>query len=106
MEANSFYSVTVQWMFFFGLVLLILLPGLFLRQVAKKKNKSGWLYFAVGICLSFFGMSLARLAVEGLKRLHESQENAAYLGVAYFAFSILFIYTGYAVLRQRIMNSQ
>lgn len=106
MEANPYYAVAIQWMFFFGLVLLILLPGLFLRQVAKRMNKSGWLYFGAGIGLSFAGMLLARMAVETLKRLTESPQNAAYLGVVYFVLSILFIGARYAVLRQRIMNSQ
>jgi Kef-type K+ transport system membrane component KefB len=103
---TSYYAVTIQWMLFLGLVLLIMLPALFLRLLAKRKNKSGWLYFAAGICVAIFGMVLARLAVECLKLLNESEQNAPYLGIVYFALSILFIYTGYAVLRQRIITSQ
>jgi hypothetical protein len=106
MEANSYYAVAVQLILFFGLVVLILLPGLFLRQIAKKKNKSGWLYFAAGIGVSVFGIALARLAMEALRLLNESPPNVLYLGVIYFVLAILFICTGYAVLRQRLMNSQ
>jgi hypothetical protein len=105
METPSFYAVAIQWTLFFGLVLLIMLPALFLRLAAKKKNKSGWLYFAAGIFVAIFGMMLARLAMEALRLLNESQPNAPYLGIAYFLLSILFIYAGYAVLKQRIINS-
>jgi hypothetical protein len=106
MDTPSYYAIAIQWMFFFGLVLLFVLPALFLRQVAKKKSKNGWLYFAAGICVALFGMVLARLITEGLKLLNESGQNAPYLGIVYFALSILFIYSGYAVLRQRIINSR
>lgn len=105
MDSPSYYAVALQWMFFFGLVFMILLPALFLRQVAKRKNKSGWLYFVAGIFLAFFGMVLARVVIEAWKLLNASEQNAAYLGIVYFALSILFIYTGFIVLRQRIIRS-
>ena len=96
----DYSAVAVQWLFFFGLLTMWLLPGFLFKKLALKYNRIGWVYFLIGIVV---GINLSQLSiriVHGLWSAVFSQEEGVYFLPLYFLIALVFIWLAYKILEK------
>lgn len=59
METTSF-AIFTQWLIFLVAVATVLVPAFVFRNIARKRNKKGWLYFLAGMGVGFACFPLSR----------------------------------------------
>jgi hypothetical protein len=89
--ANIYVQVLIQWLFFFGIIGIIILPALLFRVTALRNNKKGWLFFIAGLALGFAALSLSRVVATRIIGLIVVQEQYKLL------VSALFLVIGYGI---------
>jgi hypothetical protein len=70
-------DVLIQWLFFFGLISILLVPAIIFRKIALKRNKKGWAFFLTGAGVGFVSLIIVRLLAFQLMKFKilESTEN-------------------------------
>jgi hypothetical protein len=57
----DWFSFLIQWVAFFCIFGIILLPAFKFKNLAKEYNKKGWPYFIAGLIMGIVGINFGRL---------------------------------------------
>lgn len=99
----SYTDVLIQWLAFFAVVSLILVPAMLLQKMARRENRKGWLYFLAGLGIGLVALQVGRIAVQGLQKILPYDISERYLLVVMLVVSYLVVAAGYYVFRKKIV---
>jgi hypothetical protein len=56
-------AILINLVFFFGIVIVTILPAIKFRSLAKRNREKGWLFFVVGLGVGLLGLALGRVFI-------------------------------------------
>jgi hypothetical protein len=101
---EDYLGVLIVWLYLFAILSIFLSPAVLYRNLARKHNKQGWVYFAIGIGVGSIGLELGKLAANALKPLVEQKENVSYLSIVIFLIAYSIIAIGFLLLKRSIVR--
>jgi len=96
---EDWLGVFIQWSFFFYIVAILLLPGFLFMRVAKRHNRSGWVYFPLGLAVGFGSFRLSSLLLSIVRDSVQSEIIKKSLSWIVFLLALLFILISVRILK-------
>jgi hypothetical protein len=98
-------EILKQWAFFFALMTAFFFPAFKFRNLAREHNKTGWVYFIVGLAVGIFGFNLGHLVLFPLRYWLVPQEYVVYLISLLFLSAYFFYKLSYKFLKSYFTRS-
>lgn len=99
--APDYWTVLVQWIALLGFLMVIILPAVLYRKLAKRFNKKAWLYFLLGLLVGVIALTIvhlyARLVHHFLPPTFSEGERYSWL-FSMYAIGYLLVWTAYRLL--------
>jgi hypothetical protein len=102
---DDYLGVLIQWLFFFGIFTVWLLPAFLFRSLSRRYNKKGWLYFIIGLGVGIASFYLAVLLMLGVKTLFSSEVIHNYLSVVLFIVAFSFVWLAFRFLKNTLLKN-
>jgi hypothetical protein len=101
-----YIEVLKQWMFFFGLMTMLLMPAIMFRKIATRHNKNGWWYCLIGLGVS--GILLIALRTTGfvVTRLNPPKHYNDYISFGVLAIYLSGAFVAIALLKRRMSGKR
>ena len=96
----DYLDILIQWLFFFALISIFLLPAFLFRKAARLTGRSGWQSFLVGLAIGMAITQLARLPLTPFTKLEDQKLLQQYLPLVYLALSYLLVYLSVVVFKR------
>lgn len=102
----DYFMLLLQWLFLFALIAMFLVPAYLFRNLARKYNKKGWVYFIYGLVVGVVAFNIFQLVGLVIKQFY-TFENGSYtaVGVMYLA-AVLLIWGAYKVLQTILIREK
>jgi hypothetical protein len=65
---NIYVQALMQWLFFFAILSIILVPAFLFRKIAIRNNKKGWMAFVLGLAIGGVALQIGRLPLYFLSK--------------------------------------
>jgi Na+/proline symporter len=101
-QNEQYLAVLLQWLIFFGLLSVWILPAFLFRNFAKRNNRKGWVYFIIGLAVGFVGLSLGSLMLRVLTPFLPPTETSPYFILVIFLIGYSFNFLAFQILKSRI----
>ena len=95
----GFQGTFIQLALFLGLVATWLIPAFLFKNVAKRYNKKGWIYFIIGLGVGMLTMSITAAVMQGVRDFIGAERALPYLIGLFFILPFLFIYMSLRFLK-------
>ena len=99
---NIYLQVLIQWLFFFALVSIVLLPAFLFRKIATRNNKKGWQYFLIGLAIGGLALEIGRLAVFLVLQSGIPEEYKPYLALVMFVIGYAIVIAAVKTFRRKM----
>jgi hypothetical protein len=102
---EDYLGVLIQWAFLFGIIAVWLVPAFLFKDLAKRYNKSAWLFFFVGLAVGFVCFQISALVIKVASDLLQaettSKDSGSFiLSSMIFVIALLLIWGSVVVLKQ------
>jgi hypothetical protein len=95
-------GMLIQWLSFFGIASIFLLPAFLLWNIAKRNNERGWVYFLLGMALGVLALQAGRLMIYVCVTFVKSQKDQPYLFIVMFITAYVIIGLGVVIVKRRM----
>ena len=73
---EDYLGILTQWVFFFGIIGIWLTPAFLFKDVAKRHNKSVWLFFIIGLAVGFVCFQISVFVMYVTKDLFQGEVDS------------------------------
>src|SRR5688572_11674178 len=101
-----YIEVLKQWLFFFGLMTMLLMPAIRFRKIALKHNKNGWWYCLIGFGVSGILLLVLRLIGFALTHSMPLKPYRDYIAFVVLAFCLGGAFLAVELLKQNMKNKE
>ena len=101
-----YIEVLKQWLFFFGLMTMLLMPPIRFRIVAIQHNQNGWWYCLLGLGVSGLLLTALRATALVFKRWEPPKEYRDYISFAVLALCLAGAFVSVTLLKRNLRNKE
>jgi len=104
----DYWNMLLQWVVFFGFMVILVLPALLYKKLARKFNKKGWLYFILGLIVGLIGLTVVHLYARVVNHFTGSDlsEGTRYSWLlSMYLVGYLYVWAAYKILLS-LLNKQ
>jgi hypothetical protein len=94
-----YLDVLIQWLFFFGLLSILLLPAFLFRNLARMYGKNGWLYFILGLIVGGVAINFGNAVAFLFKEFILPKRFIDYAWVVLLCSAFLFLWGAFKLLK-------
>jgi len=101
-ESVDWIGMLLNWVFFFGLVTVIIFPAMKFQNLAKRHGQKGWLFFIAGFGVGLLGLTLGRMFMSWVSTWVVPGYHSYLLASLFFIPPIIIYLIFYRVLKKNI----